>query len=91
MNIPFLIFSLLFFVFVLRYSYFWWFQGEKYVRMNKKERSKLRKTLFFMPQTLMFNFYDRDPQFEILINRIVSTLFVVATMIMVIVSIRGPF
>ncbi len=91
MDIPFLIFSLLFFIFVFRYSYFWWFQGEKYVKMNKKERAKLRKTLFFMPQTLMFNFYDRDPQFEIWINRIVSTLFVIATMIMIIVSIRGPF
>lgn len=91
MNLPFLIFSVLFFMFTARYSFFWWFRGGEYARMNRKARKEYRKKLFFMPQTLMFDFFDQDPLFEIWINRIFSTFFVVAAIFMILIAVRGPF
>lgn len=91
MNLGFLITSVLFLIFTTRYTYFWWFQANEYVKFNKKKRKEYRKKLFFMPQILMFKYYDQNPEFEIWINRLVGIIFVLAGILGIIVGIRGPF
>ena len=91
MNLTFLIASVLVFVYSLRFSYFWWFQSKDYVRMNRRKRREYQKKLFFMPQFLLFNYYDQNPQFEILINRVAGLVFIAATILGIVVAIHGPF
>lgn len=91
MNIGFLIVSVIFSAYSLRYSFFWWFQSKEYIKMNKKKRREYRKKLFFMPQILMFDYYDANPDFEKWINRIIGLLFLLAGGFGLIISIRGPF
>lgn len=91
MDLFFLITNIIFSAFCLRYSFFWWFRGNEYAKMNRKKRIEYRKKLFFMPQTLMFDYYDRDPLFEIWINRILSLIFLAAGILGIFISVRGPF
>ena len=74
----------------IRYAYWSWFKTESYIEMTRKQRRKFRKNLPFMPQVLMFNFYDRNPKIEIAIMRIVSLLFMGICLLAIIVSIKGP-
>ena len=90
MNFLNLIISILAMVFSGRYLYFWLFHSEEYVEMNKVKRKEIRKRLIFMPQFIFFSFYDKNPEFEIWINRIVGLLFVISSLIMLFVSIFGP-
>jgi len=91
MDLAFLIASILFLAYSIIFSFFWWFQSKEYVVMNRKKRREYRKKLFFMPQILLFDFYDQDPQFEILINRIVGLIFVSAGILGIVLAIHGPF
>jgi hypothetical protein len=91
MNVGFLIVSIIFLAYSLRFSFFWWFQSKEYIKMNRKKRKEYRKTLFFMPQILVFDYYDGNPEFEKWINRMVGLIFVMAGVFGFIISIRGPF
>jgi hypothetical protein len=91
MNIFFLLSSMLFFLHSLRFSYFWWFQSKEYVDLNVKKRKEYRNKLFFMPQILLFGFYDKNPKFEVWINRIVGLTFLVFSVLGIFVGINGPF
>ncbi len=91
MNLTFLIVSLLFFAYSLRFSFFWWFRSKEYLKMSRKRRREYRRTLFFMPQTLLFDYYDQNPEFERWINRIVGLVFLSASILGVVVAIHGPF
>jgi hypothetical protein len=91
MDLPMLVFSIVFLVFCVRYAFFWWFHGNEYAKMNRKKRMMYRKKLFFMPQIIMFDYSDRDPIFEIWLNRVFGLLLVLAGVLMVFVVINGPF
>jgi hypothetical protein len=91
MNLAFLITSALFFVYSLRFSYFWWFQSKDYVTMNRRKRREYRKKIFFMPQILLFDYYDQNPQFEIWINRSIGLVFIAASILGIVTAIHGPF
>jgi hypothetical protein len=85
-----LIASVLFLLYSLRFSYFWWFQANEYVKMYRRKRQEYRKKLFFMPQVMLFDFYDQNPGFEIGMNRGVSIMFLFASVLGIIVAIHGP-
>ena len=91
MNLPFLIAGILFFGYSIRYLYFWIFQAQNYVMLTRKRRREYREKLFFMPQIILFDFYDQSPQFEIWLNRVVGLIFLAASIIAIIVGFRGPF
>jgi hypothetical protein len=61
-------------------SFFWWFRSKVYISMNQKKRKEYRKKLFLMPQTFMFGYYDKNPQFEIWINRMVGLVFILVSL-----------
>ena len=91
MDLVFLIVSIFFFGYSIRFSYFWWFQADEYVKMNKKKRRVYRKKLFFMPQTMLFDFYDQNPGFEVGVNRGVGLIFLLASILGIVVAFHGPF
>ena len=91
MNLAFLIASLLFFAYSLRFSFFWWFRSKEYVKMNRKRRREYRKKLFFMPQILLFDYYDQNPEFERWVNRTVGLIFLAASILGMVIAIHGPY
>jgi hypothetical protein len=91
MNIGFFFVSVLFLLYSIRHSFFWWFQSEEYLTLSKKQRRQYRKTLFFMPQVLMFDFYDNHSKLEKWLNRIIGLIFLVAALLGMYVGINGPF
>ncbi len=91
MNLRFLIAGILGFVYSVVFSFFWWFQSKEYIKMNRRKRREYRKKLFFMPQTLMFDYYNQNPQFEIWLNRMVGLVFMAISILCIIVAIHGPF
>jgi hypothetical protein len=89
-NLPFLIVNILALGYSLRFSYFWWFQADEYVKMNKRKRREYRKKLFFMPQVMLFDFYNQNPGFEIGLNRGAGLIFLLATVLGIVVAVHGP-
>lgn len=73
-----------------RYAYWSWFQSKKYVVMTQKQRIKYRKTLWFMPQAVTFNFLDKNPVFEIWSIRIASLLVMAICIFWMVAGIYGP-
>jgi threonine/homoserine/homoserine lactone efflux protein len=59
--------------------------------MNRRMRKEYQKTLFFMPQTMMFDVYNQHPKFEKWINRIVGLIFLLAAILGIVVGFHGPF
>ena len=78
-------------LFTARYSYWSWFQSKKYLNMTHKQRRIYRKTLWFMPQVVTFDFLDRNPTFEVWSMRIASLFMIVICILWIIVGIHGPF
>jgi hypothetical protein len=74
-----------------RYAYWSWFQSNKYLAMTQKQRRKYRKTLWFMPQAVTFNFLDENPLFEVWSMRIASLLMIVLCVLGITAAIHGPF
>lgn len=91
MNLIFLLVSILFFLYSIRFSYFWWIQSEEYVKLSRKQRNEYRKKLFFMPQLLMFDFYDQNPKVEKWMNRFAGLVFLLLSLIGMFVGLNGPF
>jgi len=91
MDLVFLIVSIFFFGYSIRFSYFWWFQADEYAKLNKKKRREYRKKLFFMPQTMLFDFYDQNSGFEIGMNRGVGLIFLLVAILGIVVGFHGPF
>jgi hypothetical protein len=92
MNLPFFVAGCLFLVMVLRYAYLPWFQPEKYILRSRKFRRKYReKSNIKNPGVILFGFFERNPNFELIAVRIVSIIMVLAAIISIFVAIRGPF
>ncbi|MBC7876968.1 MAG: hypothetical protein H7Y59_07330 [Anaerolineales bacterium] len=91
MNIVFLIASIFTLLYSARSSFFWWFQTKEYIKMNQRKRKEYRKKLFFMPQVILFDYYDQNPEFELWMNRIVSLIFLAASIFGIVLSFHGPF
>ena len=87
----FLVADIAFLAYSLSFSYFWWLKSKEYIAMNVKKRRQYRRTLFFMPQVLLFDFYDQNPAFEKWACRIVGLIFILASLVGIVVSINGPF
>ena len=82
--------SILLIILAGRYLYSWLFHAKNHVEINRDKRKEIRKKLIFMPQFLFFGFYDKNPEFEIWINRTVGLLFIVVSLVMFFVSVFGP-
>jgi hypothetical protein len=74
MNIPAFVAFSGFFIYFARHAYWSWFESGDYVKMTQKQRRKYRKTLSFIPQNPMLDFYDQNPELEIWITRIASLM-----------------
>ena len=82
MNLPFFLAGCFFLVMVLRYAYLPWFQLEKYIQRSRKFRRKYReKSIIINPGVILFGFYERNPNFEIIAVRIVSIIMVLAAIL----------
>ncbi len=90
MNFLNVVISIILMIFASRYLYYWLFHSEEHVRVNGLKRKEYHKRFIFMPQFILFGFYDKNPVFEIWINRIIGLLFVISSLIMLFVSIFGP-
>jgi hypothetical protein len=71
--------------------YSWWLKPKDSANLARKKRKEYREDLFFMPQTLMFGFYDKNPSFEIWINRLASLFFLFISVMVIYVGFLGPF
>jgi hypothetical protein len=91
MNLPFLLLGCIFLIMVLRYAYMLCFQKEKYIQRTRKFRCKYReKSVILNLGVILFGFYNRHPDFEILAVRFASIIMILVAII-IIVAIRGPF
>jgi hypothetical protein len=91
MNLLFLLVSICSLVYSIRYSFFWWFQSSKYLTLNQKKREEYRKKTFFMPQLLMFEFYNKHPKYELWLNRCIGLFALSASLVGINIGINGPF
>ena len=82
-----LIFSVGVFVYSIWISFFWWFRSKEYLSMNQKKRKEYRKRIFLLPQTFMFDFYDKNPQFEIWVNRIVGLVIIFGSILAIFLAV----
>ncbi len=72
-------------------SYSWWFEGRANLLLRRRERNEIRKPFCFMPQVVLFGFYDRRPGMEIWLNRAFGLFIVIGSNPGIVVTRRGPF
>ena len=91
MDVPLLIVFGLMLAFTVAYGYAPWFQPGKYGERSRKLRQRYRQTLPFMPQVMLFEFYDRHPRFELVIVRVASLFLATLSIVGMVVAVLGLF